>query len=66
MIAGGGVPGGQAIGTTDKVGAYPKDRPVTPSDIAATVYAALGIHDPEAVDRDGRPFALMPEGRPLF
>jgi hypothetical protein len=66
LLAGGGVPGGQVIGSTDRVGAYPKDRPVTPSDLAATVYHSLGLRDPEAVDRDGRPFALLSEGRPLF
>jgi hypothetical protein len=66
LLAGGGVPGGQVVGSSDKVGAYPKDRPVTPSDLAATVYSTLGIQDLEATDRDGRPFALLPEGRPLF
>jgi len=65
LLAGGGVRGGRTVGTSDKVGAYPSDRPVSPGDIAATVYAALGITDKEALDREGRPFNLLPDGRPL-
>ena len=42
-MAGGGVRGGQVIGSSDKYGAEPKDRPVHPSEIAATVYHAFGI-----------------------
>ena len=43
LLAGGGVKGGQVIGSSDSTGAEPKDRPVTPAEIAATVYAALGV-----------------------
>jgi hypothetical protein len=43
LFAGGGVRGGQVIGASDKFGADPKDRPVHPSEIAATVYHAMGI-----------------------
>jgi uncharacterized protein (DUF1501 family) len=43
LFAGGGVRGGQVIGASDKNGAEPKDRPVHPSEIAASVYCALGI-----------------------
>jgi hypothetical protein len=42
-LAGGGVRGGQIIGASDKHGAEPKDRPVHPSEIAATVYHAFAI-----------------------
>ncbi len=38
----GGVRGGQVYGSSDKVGAYPADRPVAPEDVAKTVYHALG------------------------
>lgn len=65
LMAGGGVRGGQTYGSSDKIGAYPSDRPVSPSDIAATVYAAAGITDLEALDREGRPFFLQPDGRPI-
>ncbi len=59
LLAGGGVPGGQVIGSSDSVGESPHDRPVTPGDLAATIYALLGI-DPqlELRTRDGRPVRL--------
>lgn len=60
-LAGGGVRGGQVIGSSDAVGESPKDRPVTPSDLAATIYTLLGI-DPrlELHTRDGRPVRVAP------
>ena len=60
-LAGGGVPGGQVIGTSDSVGEGPRDRPVTPSDLAATIYTLLGI-DPkmELHTSDGRPVRVAP------
>ena len=44
LFAGAGVPGGQVVGTTDPWGAEPVDRAIGPAEIAATVYAKLGIH----------------------
>jgi uncharacterized protein (DUF1501 family) len=43
LFAGGGVRGGQMIGSSDKHGAEPKDRPVHASEIAATVYHSFGL-----------------------
>lgn len=43
VLAGGGVRGGQVIGSSDRYGAEPKDRPIHPSEIAATVYQAMGV-----------------------
>jgi len=43
LFAGGGTRGGQVIGATDSWAAEVKDRPVTPQNIAATVYRAAGI-----------------------
>jgi hypothetical protein len=43
LFAGAGVKGGQVIGSSNKTGAEPKDRPVDPAEIAATVYKGLGI-----------------------
>src|SRR5262245_19365966 len=57
LFAGAGVRGGQVVGASDKVGGEPRDRPVTPAGVAATVYRGLGI-DP-GVRLPG------PEGRPL-
>jgi hypothetical protein len=66
LIAGGGIRGGTVYGTSDKDAAYPIDRPVTPEDLAATVYHALGI-DPDLrlPDAQGRPTALIEDGRPV-
>jgi Protein of unknown function (DUF1501) len=68
-FAGGGVRGGQTIGQSDKMGAYPASRPYTPADLAATIYRALGV-DPaiELRDRLNRPIRLCcgEEIAPLF
>lgn len=60
-LAGGGVAGGQVVGSSDSVGESPADRPVTPSDLSATIYQLLGI-DPQAELRtpDGRPVRIAP------
>jgi hypothetical protein len=66
LFAGGGVRGGQVYGASDKVAAYPADRKVAPEDVAKTVYHAMGIRNLEATDREGRPFALMPDGEAIL
>jgi uncharacterized protein (DUF1501 family) len=66
VLSGGGVRGGQVIGQSDKTGAYPKERPVTPADVHATVFAAMG-YDPSAITYetvDGRPTPVS-EGTPI-
>ncbi len=64
-LAGGGVQGGQTIGRSDKIGAYPASRPYAPADLAATIYQSLGI-DPatEVRDRLNRPVRLC-TGEPI-
>ena len=66
VMAGGGVRGGQLIGDSDRTGAYPKEQPVTPADIHATVFAALGYHPDETsyLTTEGRPYPLS-EGTPI-
>ena len=61
ILAGGGIRGGQVVGSSDSVGEGPRDRPVTPSDLAATIYTLLGI-DPklELHTADGRPVRVAP------
>lgn len=60
MFAGAGVPGGMVYGASDRHGAYPARDPVTPEDIAATIYAALGVpEDTEVRDALGQPHALI-------
>ncbi len=58
-FAGAGVRGGQVIGQSDRIGAYPASRPYRPADLAATVYRAFGI-DPaiELRDKLDRPIRL--------
>jgi hypothetical protein len=59
LFAGAGVRGGQVIGKSDKIGAYPITTPYLPNDVGATVYHVLGV-DPESEvrDRQGRPTQL--------
>jgi uncharacterized protein (DUF1501 family) len=63
MLAGGGVRGGQAVGTTNPRAEYPIERPLRPGDLLATVYRLLGI-DPEQTfnDHAGRPRSVLSEG----
>jgi len=65
VMAGGGVSGGRVYGKSDRIGAYPAESPVSPSDLAATIYEAMGV-DPEMTlpDREGRPIRLT-EGDPI-
>jgi uncharacterized protein (DUF1501 family) len=60
MLAGGGMPAGAIYGASDAHAAYPARDPVTPHDIAATIYKALGFDPAETFIRDAlaRPFAL--------
>lgn len=66
ILGGGAITPGAIYGQSDKTGSYPRDLPVSPADIHATVLAAMGF-DPENLilqAQDGRPFAAT-EGRPL-
>src|SRR5262245_30514268 len=69
LFAGAGVRGGQVIGRSDRIGAYPTTMSYTPYDVGATVYHALGVDvDAEIRDAIGRPLKLN-HGRviePLF
>jgi hypothetical protein len=59
LFAGAGVRGGQVIGASDARGGSPATRAVTPDDLGATVYQALGIEpSSEFIDREGRRLAL--------
>jgi hypothetical protein len=66
MLFGGGFRQGYVHGASDKIGAYPADKPITPAEIIATVYHALGIeHTFEFHDTLSRPYRLIPWGEPL-
>jgi hypothetical protein len=61
MLAGGGMRTGQVIGSTDKFGEAPDERPVHYRDVFATLYHNLGIDVAQTalVDSEGRPQYLM-------
>ncbi len=65
VLAGGGVRGGQVYGSSDRIAAYPSTNPVSPADVAATIYHCLGV-DPRGVvtDQQGRPLVVA-AGRPI-
>jgi uncharacterized protein (DUF1501 family) len=65
LFAGGGIHGGQTYGTTDRYAEYPAENPVSPADIAKTVYKAVGIEDLQASDSQGRPYHLLEEGHSI-
>jgi hypothetical protein len=66
MFAGGGVKGGQVIGSSDADGFAPKDRPVKVSHLHASICHALGI-DPnkEVMTPLQRPMKLVDNGKPV-
>ena len=65
LLAGGGVKGGYVHGASDRLGAFPARDPVTPADIAATIFWRFGV-DPAAEIHDptGRPWKVS-EGTPI-
>ena len=66
LLSGGGMRTGQVVGATDARGEAPKERPLTPNDLWATVYHHLGI-DPEHsfLAGRGRPLPILPFGAPI-
>lgn len=63
VMAGGGIKGGQVVGSSDDIGSAPKDRPVTPAEVAATVYTQLGISlELDLPGPQGRPIRLVDHG----
>jgi uncharacterized protein (DUF1501 family) len=66
LLAGGGVRSGIAVGETDAHGELPKDRPVSPEDLAQTVLTLLGIDTSrEVIAPGGRPVKIMADGEPI-
>jgi hypothetical protein len=65
VLAGGGIQGGAIHGSSDRIGAYPAADPVTPGDLAATLFWRFGLDaKTEFHDLTGRPYRLA-EGEPL-
>ncbi|MDB5350068.1 MAG: hypothetical protein JWN86_1315 [Planctomycetota bacterium] len=65
-LAGGGLRHGQVIGATDADGGHIKDRPVTPGDLAATIYRHMGVPlETTYLDTTGRPRWIIEDGSPI-
>ena len=66
VFAGGGVVPGRVVGRTDDQGAHVTDRPVSPGDVAATIYRAVGV-DPtrHLMTPENRPVPILDEGSPI-
>ncbi|MBC8355839.1 MAG: DUF1501 domain-containing protein [Planctomycetes bacterium] len=66
LLGGGGVKGGQIVGSTDSRGERPATRPVRPENIHATIYRCLGI-DPtlQILDHSGRPTNVLDDPTPI-
>ena len=63
LLAGAGIPGGLVLGKTDARGDEPAQHPVTPADLAATLYTRLGIDPRHQFETpDGRPVRLVDGG----
>jgi hypothetical protein len=63
FLAGGGVKGGRIVGSTNRLGEVPQDRPLRPGDIHHTIYHVLGV-DPNVhfLDNSGRPIPAIDHG----
>ena len=66
FFSGGGLKMGQVVGSTDRLGERPKDRPFTPHDVHQTIYHVLGV-DPKTqfLDHSGRPVPAVDGGEPI-
>lgn len=66
LLGGGGIRGGQVVGSTNAKGERPHSRAVTPSNIHATIYRALGM-DPtlHLLDHQGRPTPVLDDPSPI-
>ena len=62
-FAGGGVQGGQVVGKSDEIGAYPTERPVAPNEVVATIYKSLGLDlETHLPGPQSRPYPLVDFG----
>ncbi len=66
LVVGAGIRGGMAYGRSDARAEYPIENPVSPEDLAKTIYWALGINpDLMLPNREGRPIPVVESGRAL-
>jgi uncharacterized protein (DUF1501 family) len=63
LLGGGGIKGGQVIGESDAKAEQPKDKAITPDDVAATFYTAMGVNPTkEYRTPGGRPVMIVRYG----
>ncbi|MBM4072221.1 MAG: DUF1501 domain-containing protein [Planctomycetes bacterium] len=66
LIGGGGLRGGQVVGASEPRGGKVRERPISPSDLLATLYRALDIPlDTHYEDASGRPVSIVGPGSPI-
>lgn len=66
LLSGGGIRGGQVIGSTLADGGEPKDRSLGPGDLLASIYRVLGIdHELFLRDHQNRPIRVVESGEPI-
>lgn len=67
LMGGGRLPRGMVLGASDEHGSYVTERPLSPEDVAATIYHHCGIDGRRTAfpDRAGRPFYLVETGEPI-
>jgi Protein of unknown function (DUF1501) len=66
LVYGGGMPMGQVIGATNRLGEFPIERAIQPQDLLATSYWFLGINpEHQFLNLAGRPVSLLPCGKPI-
>lgn len=66
LVSGGGMRMGQIVGSTNSKGEHPKDRPLSPNDLWATMFHHLGVdYHRDLIDHNGRPLPILPFGDPI-
>ncbi len=66
VLAGGGIAGGRVVGKTDRAGMEIAERPVSVSDLYATIYQCLGVDpDKQYTSASGRPVKILDGGEPV-
>ena len=64
LVAGGGIKGGVVYGSSDSTASEPEDNPVSPADLATTMYHLLGIvADKELMAPGDRPIEIVDGGK---
>ena len=66
-VAGGGFRHGQVIGATERDAGQIQERPVTPGDLAATLFQHMGVpQEVSYLDNRGRPRMVIDQGKPII